>query len=110
TDAQKADVVLGNPPWLAYIKMNNVFQRRFKEEMSAAGLWDSKADGAMFDLSAYFFARAVHYYMRREGHIAFVMPYAAMTRKAYGPFRTGKFKERGSTEAIVKFTGAWAFP
>jgi SAM-dependent methyltransferase len=110
TEQQKADVVIGNPPWLDYRAMNPAVQRRFREEMKAAGLWAAKTHGAAFDLSAYFFARAVHLYMRQSGRIAFVMPYAAMTRKAYEPFRRGAFKAHGHIGAQVRFTDAWAFP
>jgi hypothetical protein len=109
TEQQKADVVIGNPPWLDYRAMNPAVQRRFRDEMKAAGLWAPKIHGAAFDLSAYFFARSVHLYMRMSGRIGFVMPYAAMTRKAYAPFRGGAFKVRGFVEARVRFTAGWVF-
>jgi hypothetical protein len=109
TEQQKADVVIGNPPWLDYRAMNPVVQRRFREEMNAAGLWAPKTHGAAFDLSAYFFARSVYLYMRTTGRIAFVMPYASMTRKAYAPFRSGAFKVRGWVEARVRYTAGWVF-
>jgi hypothetical protein len=109
TEQQKADVVIGNPPWLDYRAMNPAVQRRFRDEMKAAGLWAPKTHGAAFDLSAYFFARSVHLYMRQAGRIAFVMPYAAMTRKAYAPFRGGAFRVRGYVEARVRFTEGWVF-
>jgi N-6 DNA Methylase len=110
SEKQKADVVIGNPPWLDYRAMNVKTQTRFREEMKAAGLWQAKIHGVAFDLSAYFFARAVHLYMRRNGRIAFVMPYAAMTRKSYESFRSGHFKSRGSRQSQVRFSDAWVFP
>jgi SAM-dependent methyltransferase len=110
SEKQKADVVVGNPPWLDYRAMNVKTQTRFREEMKATGLWQAKIHGVAFDLSSYFFARAVYLYMRREGRIAFVMPYAAMSRKSYEAFRTGRFKVHGTTEAQVRFTNAWVFP
>jgi len=109
SEKQKADVVIGNPPWLDYRAMIPAVQQRFREEMKAAGLWQPKIHGAAFDLSAYFFARSVHLYMRQSGRITFVMPYAAMTRKAYASFRTGEFKVRGYIESHVRFTDAWVF-
>jgi hypothetical protein len=102
-------VAIGNPPWLDYRAMNPAVQRRSRDEMKAAGLWAPKTHGAAFDLSAYFFARSVHLYMRQSGRIAFVMPYAAMTRKAYAPFRGGAFRVRGYVEARARFTEAWVF-
>lgn len=110
SDAQKADVVIGNPPWLDYRAMNVPTQIRFKAEMRATGLWEGRVHGAAFDLSTYFFARAVHLYMRKSGRIAFVMPYAALTRKSYKPFLRGRFKVGGYVEAQAKFTEVWAFP
>jgi hypothetical protein len=110
SEAQKADVVIGNPPWLDYRAMNKLTQARFKAEMRAAGLWEGHVHGAAYDLSAYFFARSVHLYMRKSGRIAFVMPYAALTRKSYKAFRRGSFKVGGFVEAQVKFTQAWVFP
>jgi hypothetical protein len=110
SEGQKADVVVGNPPWLDYRRMSIAVQQRFRSEMRAAGLWDHTAHGAAFDLSAYFFASSVILYMRRSGRIAFVMPYAAMSRGAYRAFRTGSFKIGGNGEAQVRFTAAWAFP
>jgi hypothetical protein len=110
SEAQKADVVIGNPPWLSYRGMSKATKNRFKDEMIKAGLWVGGKSATAQDLSGYFFARAVYLYMRRSGHIAFVMPYAAMTREPYKAFRTGRFKEHGYTEAQVRFTAAWAFP
>ncbi len=110
SENQKADVVVGNPPWLAYRAMNKPTQKRFMEEMKASGLWGGLSSVSGYYLSAYFFARAVQLYMRRAGTIAFVMPFAAMTRKPYALLRTGAFKVRGYSEGAVKFTEAWALP
>lgn len=110
TERQKADVVIGNPPWLDYRRMGRGMQERFRKEMVAAGLWGKKVHGSAFDLSGYFFARSVHLYMRRDGRIAFVMPYAAMTRRAYHQFRRGSFKVGGFAHTVVRFSNAWAFP
>ena len=44
SEAQKADVVIGNPPWLAYSRMSPATQDRFREEMKSTGLWGWDAD------------------------------------------------------------------
>ena len=90
TDAQKADVVIGNPPWLAYSRMNPATQRRFREEMKSTTLWGGMQTVSAFDLSAYFFVRSIWLYMRRGGIIAFVLPYAALFKKPYKHFRSGR--------------------
>ena len=50
SEGRKADVVLGNPPWLDYRRMNKATKQRFREEMKRTGLWDNKAHGLAFDL------------------------------------------------------------
>ena len=110
SEKQKADVVIGNPPWLAYRATNKATQKRFMEEMKASGIWGGLSSVAAYDLSAYFFVRSVQLYMRKTGKIAFVMPFAAMTRKPFALFRKGSFKVAGYNEGQVRFTAAWAFP
>jgi SAM-dependent methyltransferase len=75
---QRADVVLGNPPWLSYRYMERATQERFREECHRRGLWMGQV-AQQQDLSAYFFARCVELYLKPTGIIAFVMPYSAMT-------------------------------
>jgi len=110
---QRADVVLGNPPWLSYRYMSTGMRERFREESQRRGLWVGQV-AQQQDLSAYFFARCVELYLRPEGCIAFVMPYAAMTRRQYARFRSGVFGETGRRRAgqvfaAVQFTEGWAF-
>lgn len=109
TDNQKADVVVGNPPWVRYSALSKRNQERLKTEATRAGVWVGGKAATANDLSAYFFARAVALYMRRGGKIVFVLPYAAMSRDPYAKFRSGDFQH--SSEAVaVRFTGAWTFP
>lgn len=110
TDKQKADVVIGNPPWVRYSALSRENQERLKQEATRAGVWVGGKAATANDMSAYFFARAVDLYMKRAGRIAFVVPYAAMSRDPYAKFRTGDFnKWRGASKA-VQFTEAWTFP
>ena len=104
---QRADVVIGNPPWLSYRYMAQETQRRFREESRRRGLWAGGKVATHQDLSAYFFAKCVELYLKTDGLIAFVMPYAAMTRRQFKGFRSGSFcVERISA---VQFTEAWTF-
>lgn len=80
TDRQKADVVVGNPPWVRYSSLSKSNQERLKKEAGFANVWVGGKAATANDLSAYFFARAVDLYMRRGGRIAFVLPYAALSR------------------------------
>ena len=108
SEAQKADVVIGNPPWLAFRHMKGELQERYRSEASAAKVWWSGRGTSGNDLSAYYFVRAALLYMRREGRIALVMPYAAMSRQAYTPFRNGKVARFGNVERYLQITAAWS--
>jgi hypothetical protein len=109
TENQKADIVVGNPPWVRYSSLSKVNQERLKKEAGFANVWVGGKAATANDLCAYFFARAVDLYMRREGKIAFVLPYAAMSRDPYAKFRKGDF-QRGALTVSVRFTAAWTFP
>ena len=109
---QRADVVVGNPPWLAYRHMDRQIQLQFREECQRRGLWTGGRVATHQDLSAYFFAKCVELYLKPTGVIAFVMPYAAMTRAQYEGFRSGIYgsrRRRGVEQvfATVRFTAAW---
>ncbi|MCK4791578.1 MAG: N-6 DNA methylase [Desulfobacteraceae bacterium] len=111
--SQKVDVVIGNPPWLSYRFMDADLQARFRTECQSFGIWHGQV-AQQQDLSAYFFVRCVELYLKTGGVIAFVMPYAAMTRRQFARFRTGLYgaaQRRGSRliYVTVQFTGAWAF-
>ena len=109
SESRKADVVIGNPPWVAYRYMNAAFQERFREECRAARLWGGGKVATQQDLSAYFYMRAALLYMRRNGRIALVMPYAAMSRLAYRKFRQGAVASYGHIDFRLGFTAAWTF-
>ena len=109
-EGRRADVVVGNPPWVAYAKMPDGIKKRFREEMKRYGLWADISSVSGHDLSAYFFARAMQLYMRADGVIAMVLPHSAMTRKPYKPFRSGDFLSKSGAEAQCRFKEVWGFP
>jgi SAM-dependent methyltransferase len=86
-----ANVLVGNPPWVAYRHMSPDLQKRFKELANGEGVHVGGKFGTHSDLSALFTVRASHLYLRAAGRIAFVMPFAALTRGQFGNFRTGRF-------------------
>ena len=109
SEGQKADVVIGNPPWVAYRYMSAGFQKRFRAECGAARLWVGGNVATQQDLSAYFYMRAALLYMKKTGRIALVMPYAALSRLAYQEFRRGEVVWAGYVEFRLRFTEAWTF-
>jgi len=108
---QRADVIIGNPPWLAYRFMSGVMQIRFREECQQRGIWVGGRFATQQDLSAYFFARCVELYAKRGAAIAFVLPYAMLHRKQYEGFRTGRFGSglQEQSTGQVEYQQAWTF-
>lgn len=106
----RPDLLMGNPPWLRFNAMSDELQNRFKRESKLRGLWVGGKLATHQDLSAYFFARAVERYLRMDGKVAFVMPFATLTRGQYEGFRTGRFADAaGNLHAAVKFDEIWTF-
>ena len=106
TEPQHADVVIGNPPWLSYRYMAPSMQAQFRAECSARGIWTGGKVATHQDLSGYFFARSAELYLKPGGIIAFVMPYAALSRRQFAGFRSGRY---GPAHGSVCFEEAWAF-
>ncbi len=104
TEGQKADVVIGNPPWLSYRYMAEHIRKRFRDECTARSLWAGGKLATHQDLSSYFFVRSVELYLKPEGLIAFVMPYAALNRAQFRGFRRGAWHFLD-----MRFDEVWAF-
>jgi SAM-dependent methyltransferase len=85
-----ANVVVGNPPWVAYRHMSADLQKRFKELAKGEKVYVGSIP-AHNDLCALFVSRGSHLYLRPSGRLAFVLPLAALTRAQFEEFRTGQF-------------------
>lgn len=85
-----ANVLVGNPPWVAYRHMSADLQKRFKALAKGERIYEHRAP-SQNDLSALFATRSSHLYLRAGGRLAFVLPLAAMTRLQFERFRTGQF-------------------
>ena len=120
---QQPDVLVGNPPWLSYRYMDEEMQTRFRSQCEQMHLWTGGRVATQQDLSAYFYVRCAELYLRPGARMAFVMPYAAMSRHAFEGFRGGAYpravngsgKNGGrqrlsgqSTLTTLSFTEAWA--
>ncbi|HEY5208926.1 MAG TPA: N-6 DNA methylase [Stellaceae bacterium] len=97
-----ANVVVGNPPWLAFRYMSGDLQKRFKELARGERVYVGGKLATQNDLSALFTVRAAHLYLRSAGRIAFILPLAALTRGQFERLRTGSF---GS--ARIAWDEAW---
>jgi len=87
-----ANVVIGNPPWLAFRHMSADLQKRFKELARDERVFVGGKFATQNDLCALFSVRAAHLYLRSGGRLALVLPMAALTRGQFEPLRTGSFR------------------
>ena len=100
---RRVDVLVGNPPWLAYRFMPEPLQRVFERRAKERRIWVGGARGrtTQQDLSAFFVARSIELYLRVEGRFAFVMPLATLSRQQYEGFRKGDFSSATETCAVA---------
>jgi SAM-dependent methyltransferase len=87
-----ANVVIGNPPWLAFRHMSADLQKRFKELARDERVFVGGKFATQNDLCALFSVRAAHLYLRSGGRLALVLPMAALTRGQFEHLRTGTFR------------------
>lgn len=97
-----ANVLVGNPPWVAYRHMSADLQKRFKELAQGEGVYVGGKFATHNDLCALFTTRASHLYLRPSGRIAFVLPFAVLTRGQFEKFRAGRF-----TSYNIAWDEAW---
>jgi SAM-dependent methyltransferase len=97
-----ANVVVGNPPWVALRHMSADLQKKFRELAKGERVYVGGKLATQNDLCALFTVRAAGLYLRAGGRIAFVLPLAALTRGQFEAFRRGSFE---STR--LAFDEAW---
>jgi hypothetical protein len=99
---QQADILLGNPPWVAYRHLSAEMKPRLRVASQRMNLWVGGVLTTQQDLSALFWARGAERYLKQGGTIGFALPYAALNRPAFGALRRGNF---GSVQ--VRIIEAW---
>jgi hypothetical protein len=97
-----ANVLVGNPPWVAFRHMSPDLQTRFKELAIAERVHVGGKLATQNDLCALFVVRATGLYLRAAGRLAQVLPMAALTRGQFEKFRTGSFES-----ARIQWDAAW---
>lgn len=100
---RRADVLIGNPPWVAYRYMTSDLQKKYKAFAKKYWLWEGGNVAPQQDLVALFTARAVDKYLNDEGVFGFVTPYSVLSRRAYDGFRKGKW----GAHLRAHFTELW---
>ena len=84
-----ANVVIGNPPWVAFRHMSDDLQKRFKELAKGAGVYVGGKLATQNDLCALFTARSASLYLRGAGRLALVLPLAALSARPIRAFANG---------------------
>lgn len=103
TNARHVDVLVGNPPWVAYRYMTKDMQEQFKAFSQARNLWHGAKVATQQDLVSLFIARAVEKYLKVDGEFGFITPLAVLSRSQYEGFRKGAWKKYIYSE----FTEVW---
>ena len=106
-EANRVDVLLGNPPWLSYRFMTSQMKKRFRALSEERGLWAGSAVSTNQDLSALFVIRAIERYLRVGGRFAFVMPWAVLRSQNYAGFRSGTYASTSTWRVTLEFDTSW---
>lgn len=88
---RRVDVLIGNPPWVAYRFMTASMQEQFRQFSQDRNLWHGKKLSSHQDLVGLFLVRAVEKYLKDDGTFAFVTPLAVLSRQQYRGLREGNW-------------------
>jgi N-6 DNA Methylase len=106
TEPNRVDVLVGNPPWLAFRHMPAGMQATFRQMSADRGMWTGASVATHQDLSALFVVRSIELYLRKGGRFGFIMPLAALSRRQFAGFRKGSYEAPGHTLSIT-FNRPW---
>lgn len=102
----QVDMIIGNPPWLAYSHMTPEMQDTFRSMSERREMWAGAQMAPHQDLSGLFVVRACELYLRKGGHFAMVLPNAAIDREHYAGFRRGRYSDELGI-LLLKFNPSW---
>ncbi len=100
----KADVIVGNPPWLNYNKTASTLRQALEEQSkNLYGIWTGGRYATHQDVAGLFFARCTDLYLKDGGMIGMVMPHSALQTGQYSKWRSGKWLSNFSN-VLVNFS------
>lgn len=102
----QVDMIVGNPPWLAYSHMTTEMQETFRAMSERREMWAGAELSPHQDLSGLFVVRACELYLRKGGRFAMVLPNAAIDREHYAGFRRGIYSDELGI-LTLKFSPSW---
>ena len=98
---RKVDVIIGNPPWLAYNQSAGVIREELRAlSQDLYGIWAGGRYAPHQDVSTLFFCRVMDLYLKPGGRIGMVMPHSALRSGQHLKWRLGYYeaKRRRSAE------------
>lgn len=98
----RADVLIGNPPWIVYRHLSADMKDRLREALGSYGLWVGGSLATHQDMCALFWARGAERYLRDGGTLALVLPYATLNAPVFAGMRDGSMGR-----VRVAITGGW---
>lgn len=98
----RADVLIGNPPWIVYRHLSAEMKDRLREALGSYNLWVGGPLATHQDMFALFWARGAERYLRDGGTLALVLPYAALNAPVFAGMRDGSMER-----VRVAITGGW---
>ncbi|TJX06630.1 MAG: hypothetical protein E5X43_02675, partial [Mesorhizobium sp.] len=98
----RADVLIGNPPWIVYRHLSADMKDRLREALRSYNLWVGGSLATQQDMCALFWARGAERYLRDGGVLALVLPYAALNAPVFAGMRDG-----GMERVRVAIIGGW---
>ncbi|HWN70251.1 MAG TPA: N-6 DNA methylase, partial [Haliangium sp.] len=104
--ANRVDIIVGNPPWLAYRHMTRDMQAKFREMSESRNLWHGAKVATHQDLSGLFVARIIQLYLRKGGRFGLVMPNAVLDRAQFAGFRKGDYPDPVEPVSVA-FERSW---
>jgi N-6 DNA Methylase len=96
----QVDVIVGNPPWLAFRYMPKGMQDRYRQLAKERGLWAGGKVATNQDLADLFVTRCLEQYLRSNGRFGFVMPGGVLSRRAYEGFRSARYDAPGVSTTL----------
>ena len=102
----RVDVLLGNPPWLAYRYMTRTQQVSFRLMSKERGLLGGPNLAPTQDLCALFIVRCIEQYLAPGGRFGYVMPGGVLSLRQYGGLRSGAYSSSAGS-LKVQFSEPW---
>lgn len=100
--ANRADALIGNPPWIVYRHLSAQMKELLREALLQYGLWVGGSLATHQDICALFWARGAERYLAEGGKLAMVLPYALTNAPVFAAIRDGSLKR-----VKVAVTGGW---